>query len=399
MRAVWLVITAGVASFAAGSFACTAGSGSDAYKADPGEVRVPEPSPDGGADAGPAELDAGPCSDCEYFPATCSPDAFCPNVPFDADDPNSFDPRTTINVIRGRSKTDVWAAGAVGALAHFDGASWTRSDSARQEAMLGLWLPTGTEVAITGELSRVFARGVDAPDGGSPPSPGGWTVHAPVFSPPTAVPRGSVGGSWALPGAESFWYATTTLSGTLWRLRLTPSGAFTGAAGITTSACITAGCSSISSIHGATSNELWAVGGRGRTVRITDAEGATPVARPFDSQTLNGLNGVWEASASDAWAVGGAGTIRHYTGDSRWEIVSDVPTTANLNAVWGFSSSDVWAVGDSGVVLHYDGVRWSQVKVAGLGSVRPDLRTVWGAEPGHVWIGGQGVILSLGGTP
>jgi hypothetical protein len=39
------------------------------------------------------------------------------------------------------------------------------------------------------------------------------------------------------------------------------------------------------------------------------------------------------------------------------------------------------------------------VKVAGLGELRPDLYAVWSSAPGHVWIGGQGVVLSLGGKP
>ena len=100
------------------------------------------------------------------------------------------------------------------------------------------------------------------------------------------------------------------------------------------------------------------------------------------------------------WAVGTVGTIRRCRGDVHlWEAVDDVPTNEALNAVWGTSASDIWAVGDAGVVLHYDGARWSRVKVAGLGVARPDLYSVWSPAPGHVWIGGQGVVLSLGGKP
>ena len=82
-----------------------------------------------------------------------------------------------------------------------------------------------------------------------------------------------------------------------------------------------------------------------------------------------------------------------------WDVVSGVPTTGNLKAVWGSSSADIWAVGDAGLVLHYDGQTWSRVKVAGQGLRRPNLTTVWVAAPGHVWVGGEGVILSLGGKP
>ncbi|AKU95957.1 hypothetical protein AKJ09_02621 [Labilithrix luteola] len=99
--------------------------------------------------------------------------------------------------------------------------------------------------------------------------------------------------------------------------------------------------------------------------------------------------------------MGNGGEIRHYTGDPAvWDIVTNVPTTANLNAIWGASPSDIWAVGDKGVALHYDGSGWTRIKVAGLDeSRRPDLTAVWMPSPGHVWIGGVGIVLSLGGKP
>ena len=165
------------------------------------------------------------------------------------------------------------------------------------------------------------------------------------------------------------------------------------------SAC-TPGCNWMNGVHGASATDLWAVGASGTTIRITDAESDAPKATLYDSRTSNALNAVWAASPSDAWSVGASGTLRHYVGEPFvWATVSDSPTTADLNAVWGSSPSDVWAVGDAGVVLHYDGKGWSRIKVAGLGGRRPKLTAVWVPKQGHVWIGGQGVFLSLGGKP
>jgi hypothetical protein len=156
----------------------------------------------------------------------------------------------------------------------------------------------------------------------------------------------------------------------------------------------------MTSIHGLSPNELWAVGLSGATVRITDADSDTPSLKPFNSQTMNALNGVWVAPNGEAWSVGAEGTVRHYHGDSLlWDVVPDVPTRADLNAVWGTSPADIWAVGNAALVLHYDGSVWSRIAVAGLGQRRPDLTTVWTSAPGHVWIGGQGVLISLGGNP
>jgi hypothetical protein len=311
-----------------------------------------------------------------------------------------LDPRTQINVIRGRSATDVWVAGAIGAIAHFDGTSWTRSDLGSQESIQALWIPESAEVAL-GTRHQVFARGTDIQDGGAQPSDGGWTQPPLSFDePPSSTLLAS---AWAAPGAQWLWCAAKGAAqytdGGLWRLRRGPSAGFEGRIGIPTDVCKAVGCTQMASIHGASANDLWAVGSDGATVRISDAESDTPSVKAFNSLTMNALNGVWAASAFDAWSVGASGTIRHYTGDPLlWEVVSDVPTSVDLNAVWGSSSSDVWAVGDAGVVLHYDGKTWSRVKTAGIDN-RPKLTTVWGAGPGHVWIGGVGVILSLGGRP
>jgi photosystem II stability/assembly factor-like uncharacterized protein len=156
----------------------------------------------------------------------------------------------------------------------------------------------------------------------------------------------------------------------------------------------------MTNIHGLSANFLWAVGHTGAALRITSADGDTPTVEPFNTQTWETFYGVWTASESEAWAVGTKGLVRHYTGDPLlWDIVSDVPTSEDLHAIWGSSPSDIWAVGDAATVLHYDGTAWARVKIAGLGELRPRLTAVWAPSPGHVWIGGQGVLLSIGGKP
>jgi len=184
----------------------------------------------------------------------------------------------------------------------------------------------------------------------------------------------------------------------LWRVRRRSDASFEIQPGtVCSSPCDSDG---IASIHGSSADVAWAVGSKGRAFRITGADGDSPSSSAFNSLTWNQLNAVWAASDSEAWAVGVTGTIRRYLADSATaEIVTGIPANVNLRAVWGSSSSDIWAAGDAGVVLHYDGKTWARVKIAGLGARRPDLTAVWMPAPGHVWIGGQGVILSLGGQP
>ncbi|OJY30380.1 MAG: hypothetical protein BGO98_27025 [Myxococcales bacterium 68-20] len=362
----------------------------------PPEVANAVPGQDAaGADA---DAEAGPCTadDCEYFPEACAADVLCPSGPFDPVNPAvGMDWRTRINVVRGRSASDVWIAGTVGTVAHFDGTSWTQSETGTQESLRELWLPGAGEISFR-SLAKVYARGLDAGDADASVSAGGWSLREVA---PTATFGGQLGPVWAAPGADSLWVATGTR---FWRLELTAGGTFEGARSISSSVCGARSCGNPRSLHGLSAKtvSLWVVGELGLAMRVTDADGETPTVTSLNTQTWDGLTGVWAASDTDVWAVGGTGTIRHYTGDGlRWDVVSDVPTGEHLNAVWGTSPSDVWAVGNAGVVLHYDGIRWSRVKVAGLGARRPDLYTVWSPGAGHVWIGGYGVVLALGGKP
>lgn len=362
------------------------------------DARVAAPERDAETDA-----DAGPCTeDCEFFPATCAPDTLCLNGPFDPTSPTAgMDWRIRVQVIRGRSPSDVWMAGAAGTVAHFDGTSWTKSEVGTHDLLGRLWLTNRGEITFR-TLDAIHSRGLGTGDADASVSPGGWSVRK---LPPSAVGT-TVTAVWSQPGAEALWLATTK---DFWRLRLTGASQLEVDPRVPSSSCgaYDVGsrdlpCHQIRSLHGVPGERLslWAVGSLGAAIRITDADGSAPVADELNTQTWNGLNGVWASSNTDVWAVGGNGTIRHYTGDGiRWDVVSDIPTNETLNAVWGTSASDIWAVGDAGVVLHYDGTRWSRVKVAGLGTRRPDLSTVWSPGPGRVWIGGYGVVLALGGNP
>lgn len=389
-----LLVTAG--AFAA----CAQDDAGDGASGDlDGGVRLPEDDAgDTGADA-EAGVDVDPCR----------PDTLCPNDLFGAPDARTFDVRTRINVIRGRSATDVWAAGAVGSLAHFDGATWSRSESVTRETLRALWLRERSELSMI-SMSPVatLARGIDlAPAEGTARSADGW-LRAKDTPAPASLSKnitsvwGAPQGAWAW-GTSSFVDASYSDVGSkngLWRAKITDDGTSIEVDPVLPEgACRTLGCWWLTSVHGATPNDLWAVGRNGVTLRIGDAQGVAPTVTAIDSQTWAMLYGVWAASATEAFAVGGVGTIRHFVAGEVRDEKADPPAVGALHAVWGTSASDVWAVGDEACVLHFDGARWSRVEVTGLGGRRPDLFTVWTGSPGHVWIGGDGVILSIGGKP
>lgn len=372
------------------------------------DASILAPVPDAAVDGDAAEDDAEACSDCEWFPADCTSDALCPNGPFQGTGSGALAWNVQITSIRGRSATDVWAVGSLGGIAHFDGTSWSPSDAGRRDTLRAMWLRDGAEVAF-GTADVIVTRGLPVEDGGSVQGDG-WTTRT-ATCPATYQTSGTlVSSAWAPPGSDDLYFTVTSpvadrKSG-LWRLALSASGDFQvkdvfdqvkkGVFGL----CNSLPCSQLTSLYGVSRSELWTVSLSGAALHITEADGIDPIVDVFNTQTWDALYGIWGASASDVWAVGARGTVRHYGGSGQiWDIVDGIPTNQNLNAIWGSSSSDIWAVGDAGVVLHYDGTTWSRVKIAGVAKKRPKLTTVWMPSPGHVWIGGEGIVLSLGGTP
>ena len=373
---------------------------------DPPPPNVPAvpspPDPDAGADA---DADAGQActsDDCELFPSSCTPDVLCPtNGPFDPRDPTRGLPLvTTPRVLVGRSPSDVWLGGTLGAYARFDGSSWTTVDPGSPMTPRVFWLTPSGEVAV-GDHGTLLVRGSSFVTT-SEPSTGGFASAAPVNKPNGL--HTILRGGFAPPGSTTLWLATytpaalTPASGALVRLVEMPDGTIELRPGIDAAQCVQ-GCERVLSIHGSSEKTLFAVGERGAAVRIDDADSDAPKLSPFNSGTTVGLWGVFAVSDDDVWAVGGAGTIRHYEGGSglAWRPVGGVPTQVSLNAVWAASSNDVWVAGDEGVVLHYDGATWSRMKIAGLGTRRPPMTAIWGSPNGTVFVAGQGVVVSLGG--
>ena len=419
MRMRYLVLPGFLA--ASGAAALGACATADEPKAAPDPTLVL--TSDAAADAAIDAQDAAPCADCEYFPDACSDGVLCQNWP--ADEHGQMDPRISITAVRGRSRTDVWVVGALGNIARFDGTNWALHTLSPAETVRALWLRETGEVSGVA-LERLFSRGLAVPDGGAPTET--WAARKTVPHQEYEKWSRMTTSGWAVPGAEWLWATTVNTcfidfanstkplpgcsfdsspTSGLWRLRVTESSDVEISDAIGKDMCRAISCGSMTSVHGSTVNALWAVGHAGAAIRVTDADGANPIIRAFNSQTFSALHGVWEATppgadgvGGEAWAVGANGVVRHYKGDPAvWEVVDDVPTTADLRAVWGSSPSDVWAVGDAAIVLHYDGTSWSRVKIAGLGARRPNLYAVWISEPGDVWVAGHGVVLNLGGKP
>jgi len=349
-----------------------------------------------GADSGPAPADAAP--------EPCVPGTFCPMSLFGLRD-DLLPHNARIEVVRGRSSSDVWAMGALGAIAHFDGSKWARKNVDPPYTLSGFWLKSDGILALS-TAQTAYALGLQLEPSAPPATTAdGWfRIAEPTGAAPS--PFGfRFSSMWMLPDAEWLW--GTYLAGSpdeevfgvagLWRAHIVDAHLEFGAV-LTSGECKIYRCQSMRGLHGASPDELWAVGSSGVILHVADAQSEAPVYVPFNSRTVVDLFGVWAAASDDAWAVGAQGTLLHYH-EGAWGRVEQSLTNEHLYAVWGTSKNDVWAVGSKATVLRYDGVEWKPFPVTGLNGAAPDLVTIWAADHEHAWIGGDGVLLALRGEP
>lgn len=143
-------------------------------------------------------------------------------------------------------------------------------------------------------------------------------------------------------------------------------------------------------VFGFSSSNVVAVG-NGGTILSYDGTTWTRAQSP----TTEDLWGIWGANKNDLWAVGGSGrsestaTVLHFDGKDweEWPLPTLKIAARALFKVWGTSAQDVYAVGQRGIVLHFDGRAWSEVDVAAT----DDLIALWGTGPNNILaVGGRG---------
>ncbi len=146
--------------------------------------------------------------------------------------------------------------------------------------------------------------------------------------------------------------------------------------------------------YGFGSNDITIVGFEGTVIHY-DGTAWEIQETPTDEH----LWGVWGASPDNLWAVGGRGreagqaTVLHYDGTEWSEAPVPELMRANVFAwfkVFGTSAGDVFAVGQRGAVMHFDGTEWTEEFVG----ASDDLISVWGTGPNNiVAVGGRGIAV------
>lgn len=187
----------------------------------------------------------------------------------------------------------------------------------------------------------------------------------------------------------------------------------------------------------AAANDVWVGGGEG--LQHYDGKTWTQASLPLKAA----ISDIWGSSANDLWAVGSTGVIFHYQ-DRKWTQVPVPSVKTDLVHVWGKSKTQAWIAGKQGTLLRWDGSRWQPVSLgtaadvisgagvadeenpdnnnvwvslAGNGVLRMqrdgsfarvpypqeavsdgggEVRSMWAADPDHVWMGGVGAQLLQG---
>jgi CSLREA domain-containing protein len=149
---------------------------------------------------------------------------------------------------------------------------------------------------------------------------------------------------------------------------------------------------SLNDIFFTSPDDGWAVGAKGRIIRISGGSGSSPTRTSQTSGTTVSLNGIHMLDASTGWIVGASGTVLRTTnGGATWTPQSS-GTTTNLNAVHFVNVNRGWIVGSGGVILSTSngGSTWTP-EVSG---VTGSLVDVFFPSPSIGFaVGANGVIL------
>lgn len=263
----------------------------------------------------------------------------------------------TLTNIWGTSYSDVFAVGSDGTIEHYNGISWSSTDSGTSENLFDVWGSSPT---------NVYAVGSD-----------GTILHydSTSWNSMDINTSEDIFGVWGTAESNVF---TVGSNGTIQRYN-----------GNSWNPMDSGTSEDLFDIWGNSPSEIFAVGSGG-TIQHYDGT----LWSSTDSGTSEDLFGIWGSSPSDIFTVGSAGTIQHYDGTS-WNSIAN-HTSEDLFGVWGNSPSDVFAVGSLGTILHYDGGSWNRTKDNTTGF---PLNSVWSSSSSNAFaVGRDGVIFEYNGT-
>jgi hypothetical protein len=272
----------------------------------------------------------------------------------------SFDSADDLSALFSVSPTEVW--GTARGTRRFDGTQFrTVSTGSPNVNLLGVWAPSAAEAFTAGGGGSVC----------------GIARYLPALANLACIPGGSLSGVtdvWGSSATNVWWVGNALYQ-------------WNGSALSTTAR--PANVNPLNAIHGASANEVWAVGQGGSMVRFN----GTSWARTGIGVTTSTLHGVSVASPTAVFVVGANGARFRFDGTS-WTNDS-LALGPTLNAVSAVSATDVWAVGNNGSIFRFDGTSWSSLP----SGTTATLTGVLARASNDVFITGpSGLVLRWNGT-
>lgn len=280
----------------------------------------------------------------------------------------SADPPTAkisaLLAVWGSGPGDVWAVGTGGAVLHYDGTSWNTVNAATNNTLRAVWGTSSQDVWVAGDVGTI--RHWDGISFGTPATTG--ATHTGAFN--------SIWGS----GPSDVWVVGET--GWAWR--------WNGTAGSKVNVAPTA--MALLSVWGRGPNDVWATSGSGPTGMVIRWDGTAWSQVRVQAGVEPAFSTVFGLATGTMWLGGVAGSVVQGNAGI-WSPLS-LQTKETLRAGWAASASDFWLVGDFGTILHSDGrnLRAYSEGYAGVWLAQ------WGTGPDDIWLAGRnGAIVHWDG--
>jgi len=277
------------------------------------------------------------------------------------------------------SNDSVFAAGRDGLIMHYDGSGWNRMDSGTDKGLDCIWGLSGKNAyAVSGSgLVLHYACEKEQYDNNDDDEKSDWEK---------IIDEGGPGAIWVTESGEVYgaYNGISRLNGdqmeNLWSPQSTAQG--------------------IVDIWGASDTEIWGAGNVSTLVRCMEDE-----CEKLECAINAEFNAIFGASSEDIYIVGGRGNgnaatsaIIHFDGTECSEMAVNSP--AMLHDVWASGPDDVFAVGqtargDYGYILHFDGTEWSE----SLKLENEDFMAIWGSSSSDVYAASQNVVNQIEQKP
>jgi cysteine-rich repeat protein len=287
-----------------------------------------------------------------------------------------WDNGVVLSDIWGTGPADVFAVGEAGTILHYDGANWALMNSGSTASLAGVGGRSPTDVYVVGGSGVILHFNGSA-----------WLPLASGTTQDLNVVIGDSDRIIAMGAAlqqlvRGVPTLTTVQTGMLDRVTAVWSSGAAVFAGSDTGQVFRHDSNGWADTHSGTTASIWSIWGTSPS--NVYAVGRGGVMLRYDGRAwlrvnlgiIDTLNWVWGTGPDDIYVAGARGRLLHFDGTA-W---TTVPTGVGvfLNGVSGSGPDDVYVVGDDGTALHFDGRGWSSVDtgtlidVYGVYAVAPD---------------------------